>query len=114
MRKISLIAIGLLTACATEQAQQTQQPVRFTHKTATLDQLFKDRYECLKETEQRQTQSAASGYADGYGANYGGSSKSTVKPTCSALGACLAARGYIKAPNGNLEVPASAIIHCSD
>jgi uncharacterized lipoprotein YajG len=114
MRKVSLIAIGMLAGCANQQVQQIQQPIRYSHKTATVEQFFKNRYECLKETEQRQTQSTTSGYANGYGANYGGSANSTVRPTCSALSACLAARGYVKTPNGNLEVPAGAVIQCSD
>lgn len=69
MLKVSLIVIVMLAGCANQQVQQIQQPVRFSHKTATVEQLLKDRYECLKETEQRQTQSSAGGYANGYGAN---------------------------------------------
>jgi hypothetical protein len=38
---------------------------------------------------------------------------SEVKPNCSAFKACLAARGYLEAENGNLEVPSSAKIECS-
>ncbi len=114
MRLVTFVGLGLLvwtaTGCVTPQPQP--QPIRFSHPTATIEQLLQDRYACYKDTEREQKHSSSGGYANGYGANYGGSSNSTVMPSCGAFNACLAARGYLRSPSGNLEVPATAELRC--
>lgn len=35
-------------------------------------------------------------------------------PTCGALNACLATRGFLKADEGNVELPKGTILQCDD
>jgi len=74
-----------------------------------------DRYACLKETQQRISNTAVNGY--------GGASSSTVMPTCSAFNACLASRGFYRQDTtdvsvfnnpGNFSVPQGSVINCSN
>lgn len=116
MRLVTFVGLGLLAwttaGCVTQPPPQPPQPLRFSHPTATIEQFLQDRYACYKDTEREQKHSFAGGYANGYGANYGGSSNSTVMPSCGAFSSCLAARGYLRSPSGNLEVPEAAILRC--
>jgi hypothetical protein len=98
MHKVLIVVLLLgLVGCA-------GQPVRFTHSSATQEKFLQDRYACYQETAQRVSTASID--------SYGGGALSEVKPNCSAFRACLAARGYLQAQDGNLEVPASAKIEC--
>jgi len=81
---------------------------------ASEQQFMNDRYACLQETQQR----ISSAYVNGYG----GVANSRVMPPCSAINACLAARGYYRSDTrnpadfnqpGSLSVPPGAVIQCS-
>ena len=75
---------------------------------------MQDRYACYLET--RATVSAA------VANQYGGAAASQVVPSCDAMAACLAARGYYRADTtnladfntpGNYSVPQSAMLRCT-
>lgn len=93
--KYMLISSLFLAGCVTP---------KYTKPGATQQEFMRDRYECLRQTQQRQ-ESMTSGL--------GGSYTSTVRPSCSALGSCLAAYGYYQDDNGELIVPKGANIKCT-
>ena len=93
---LSFGLVGLCVGCATP---------RYTKQGATQDQFMKDRYECLRQTQQR-IESANYSYG-------GGNYNSTVMPSCSALASCLASRGYYQKKDGELVVPSGTGIRCS-
>ena len=69
----------------------------------SYEQLLTDRYECSQETK------SYHGYANNSQAAYG------AYPNCSALSACLAARGWIKTsqPEGAYSLPGELVIRCT-
>lgn len=71
---------------------------------STQEQLLKDRYDCLRETQQRVSSASINAY--------GGAADSSVMPSCSAFAACMASRGYVRSDKGNVIVPDSARIEC--
>lgn len=97
--------IVALQGCAQVQPQPAQAvQMRYTNYAATQEQFLRDRYACLQETQQRVSGAVISGY--------GGAARSQVIPSCSAMSACLAARGYLRSSNGNLVVPPGTEIQC--
>ena len=100
--KIAGTTIAIILICTTVGCAPIQH--RYMNYGASQQQFLKDRYECYNETSRR----VSSAYVD----QYGGSSSSRVMPSCSAFFGCLAARGYIKADNGNLVVPDGAVLQC--
>jgi hypothetical protein len=107
MRSILRLLPVLIGLAGCAQAQPVRSPeIRYINNKATQEQLLRDRYACLQETQQRDSGAAVSG---AYGAAF-----SQVMPNCGAFNACLAARGYILSPNGNLVVPPGAGIQCRD
>ena len=60
-----------------------------------FQQFAQVRYQCLQETSVRQSGAFVN--------SSGGAATSTVTPNCSAFDACLAAKGYYRNPNGNLD-----------
>ena len=77
------LIIAAVSGCAT-----TPTYIRYINPKSTQEQFMKDRYACYIETQQR----VSSAYAN----QYGGAASSQVIPSCSAIGACLAARGYYR------------------
>jgi hypothetical protein len=81
---------------------------------ASQQQFMQDRYACYQETRERVSSAAVN--------RYGGAASSQVIPSCSAMGACLAARGYFRSDTsdladfqkpGNYSVPQGAVLQCS-
>lgn len=93
-----LLGVLVLTGCATEPYGGTY---RFTGP-GTFQEFAQTRYQCLQETKAR----VSSGFANQYGASTG----SSVMPNCSAIDACMAAKGYYRNKNGNLDASSIAII----
>jgi hypothetical protein len=87
-RFLLLVPMLVLTSCAIKY-----------NGPGTFQDLANARYQCLQETSEEQSGSAASIN------KYGGaaSSTSTVMPTCSHFQACLAAKGYYEDPNGKFD-----------
>ena len=104
--QIAFILTLVLVGCVLPDRRTPAPELRFSHSTATEQQLLKERYECMLETQQRESQALFVGN--------GGGASSKVTISCSAFNACLAARGYRKSADGNLLVPDSAAINCSD
>ena len=96
---VTLTLSQILVACA-----QPQVIVRYSKPDATQTQFMKDRYECLQESQQRESGAYVNPYA-------GAASSQMVVP-CSVFKACLGARGYVTDPNGNLTVQPDMIIRC--
>jgi hypothetical protein len=78
---------------------------------ATQDQFMKDRYACYQETKTFGSFASVG--------PYGGGGGSSVRPTCDAFAACLAAKGYYETSAGEtpvngtvLTVPSGASISC--
>ena len=62
---------------------------RYTGPTNKTQQDFlTDRYQCIKEAQQR----VSSAYVN----QYGGSSNSSVKPSCAVYNGCMASKGYFR------------------
>lgn len=81
----------------------------------TQQEFINERYFCLKETQQRTSNTSVN--------QYGGSSSSSVIPSCSAFNACLASRGFYRQDTtdlsifnqpGNFSVPQGAVINCTN
>ena len=104
--KVIFLVVGIfLSGCASTEV--SDKPLYFKKEGATQEEFMRDRYACYQETKQM--------VSNAYVNQYGGASGAQVMPTCSGLSACLAARGYFKVSSetGNLLVPPSAIIRCS-
>lgn len=86
----------VLAGCATQS--------RWTGPGST-DEFMKVRYQCYQET--------VAPYARGGYNRYGGGATSEYVPPCSALAACVAAKGYYRSETGHIVVPASAAIKCN-
>lgn len=96
MRYLLLLVPFLLSACYA--------PAPRYSGPGTMQDFANARYQCVQETSARQS--------GAYINQYGGYANSTVKPTCSAFTACLAAKGYYENPNGQFD-PARAGIGVS-
>lgn len=87
-------------------------PNYISKNNASQEQFMKDRYACYQETK------SFGSYA-GVGP-YGGYGGSSVRPSCDAFSACLAAKGYYEASSSSsapvngtvLVVPSGASIDC--
>lgn len=99
----ALAASFLLAGCGTV-------PYGGTYKFSgpgNFQEFARARYQCVQETAARQEH----GYAN---RQYGNAAvNSTVMPNCSAFSACLAAKGYFRNPNGNLDA-SSIIVDCKN
>lgn len=84
--------ITFSAGCA--QVSQPRQTLRFSGPGEFQD-FAKARYQCLQETK-----TVASG---AFVNQFGGASATNVAPSCSSFDACLAAKGYYRNPNGNLD-----------
>ena len=69
----------------------------------TFQEFATARYQCAQETAQRSS--------GAYVNQYGGSASSSVRPNCTTLSACLAAKGYYRDRNGRLDA-SSIPIEC--
>ena len=105
MKLLSLALIVFLSvsvaSCSTQTPAQPPAPVPIAYDApegATQSELLTVRFECWKETA-----TSAGG---------GGLFESELLPNCSAFAACMAARGYIRNPQGSLVVPESAKLDC--
>ena len=103
-----LLLVAAVSGCAPTYVRY------LSNNGATQQQFMNDRYSCLRETQQR--------VSGAYVNQYGGAANSQVMPPCSALNACLAARGYYRSDTtnladfnqpGSLGVPQGAGIQCS-
>jgi hypothetical protein len=98
-----LVCVFVLSGCADMAPAPYKGTYRFSGP-GTFQEFAQVRYQCLQETKAR----VSSGFANEFGASAG----STVKPSCSAFAACLAAKGYYNDPNGNLDA-SSIIVDCN-
>jgi hypothetical protein len=96
----ALTVISFTFGCA--QVVQPKQTLRFSGPGEFQD-FAKARYQCLQETK-----TVASG---AFINQFGGASTTNVAPSCSSFDACLAAKGYYRNPNGNLDA-SSIPINC--
>lgn len=113
-RRRAVSGAALVLAAAVSGCAPTY--VRYMTTTgASQQQFMADRYTCLRETQQR--------VSGAYVTQFGGAASSHVMPSCSALNACLAARGYYRADTsnrsdfnqpGSLHVPQGAMIQCAE
>jgi hypothetical protein len=106
---LAILLLVTLSGCAPSYIRY------FNSNGASQDQFMKDRYACYQETQQR----ISSAYIN----QYGGAASSQIMPSCSAINACLAARGYYRSDTtkaadlnapGSLIVPQGAVIQCQD
>ena len=112
MRLVRLLLLPTLVAMNSCASQPTY--VRWINqRNVSQEQFMKDRYDCLRETQQRVSSASVDAY--------GGQSSSQVMPSCSAWHACLAARGYFRNDTtslddfklpGSLYVPQGALVYC--
>ena len=98
-----LFSVFILTGCADMAPAPYKGTYRFTGP-GTFQEFAQTRYQCLQETKAR----VSSGFANEYGASAG----SSVMPSCSAIDACMAAKGYYRDPNGSLDA-SSIVISCN-
>lgn len=109
---LGLSLLILLSGCASGP----QSYYRYVGPTNKSQQDFMgDRYQCLRETQQR--------VSNAFVNQYGGAGNSSVMPSCSAFNACLGAKGYYRQDTtdlsvfnvpGNFKIPPGAVINCSN
>jgi len=90
-KKLALIYLAglLLAGCAYYGGT-----LKFTGP-GTFQEFAQARYQCAQETAAPQGGAVVN--------RYGGAASTSVVPNCSAFSACLAAKGYFRNPNGNLD-----------
>jgi hypothetical protein len=111
VRIVVIVLIAMVSGCAAPRPVY----IRYIGSNgASQQQFMNDRYSCLRETQQR--------ISGAFVNQYGGASQSQVAPSCSAMAACLAARGYYRADTtnpadfnqpGSLSVPPGTMINCT-
>ncbi|MDE2447754.1 MAG: hypothetical protein KGO22_02205 [Gammaproteobacteria bacterium] len=88
-RWILIVGCGLLgCGCA---APTPHTPFRYSKSGTTQEQFMRDRYECLQ---------------------YAGETSNSVTPNCDIWISCLAGRGYVLDPNGDLMPPPDKMVPC--
>ena len=97
-----LIATFLICGCTSTPAQQAQATPTTTYSKegATQQQFMQDRGECIKQAQQKVSQA------------YGAVATGTTFIKCDAVPSCLAARGYVANPKGNLAAPPGTDVAC--
>ena len=96
---VALIAVA---GCA-RAPRVPPDPIRYDGP-GSFEDFARARYECFDQTKG----TSSSGYLN----QYGGAASSAERPDCGNFNACLAARGYIRNPNGRLDA-SSIQIRCN-
>ena len=97
MRAALVFCVVSLAACAPPLT-------RYTRPDTTQQQFLKDRYECLKQSEQRVSGAVVN--------PYGGAASSHERANCGLWYSCLAARGYVIDAAGDLAAPPGMAVPC--
>lgn len=100
---VTLFVAGIfISACAHRVPAQTI--FRYSKSGATQEQFMPDRYECMKDAQQRVSGAAVN--------QYGGAANSETVVSCDVWVVCLGARGYQVDANGTLGPPPGMVARC--
>jgi hypothetical protein len=89
MKKWLVPLVVLVCGCATKPTPHT--PFRYSNPGSTQEQFMRDRTQCLQ---------------------YASETSNSVTPNCGIWISCLAGRGYVLDPNGDLMPPPGMRVNC--